>query len=383
MNAAKSRHLAGTHSHKDASKRPAVDLAEKVDRFVTKVAEKEVGDKKVLDIDQLIEIKDQLKQVVEVYERRPEFKVKDEMSARKRELDRLIETAEEDYATSKREHDLQVTAIDNQLLENHRHVLEVQQQTLVKEIKSMNEYLFYHQKILQQIADIDAALDAESCCSKFFCCCFPSKNIQEKQKQLRLLRDEQDAFASEDHTVVSQILSRKIEESRAELLQKQSVLAVNQPQETAQLLRDERTRLQVNIDAERNAYYHTISPTVMLNLVRLQSFLKRASIKLNKAKSSVQADNNTLKIGFLDAVLSLVDTFLKKFNEYCADYVCRPPANEALKISYAQYCERYHKLQKEEKKSIIKGEAKQAVLEGIFNEHMEDAIQPALSMAHM
>lgn len=379
MNAEASRRLSIHRSRRlfSSHERPTAELMENVDRFVTLVTEKQVNDKKVIDLDQLIEIKDHLHRVVESYEMRPEFKIREEMSARVRELDGLIANAEKNYAERKREHDTQVELLDRKLTENHRHVLEVQRQTLVTELKNMNEYLFYHGKIIQQIADIDASLDAESCCSRFFCCFFPSKEIVEKQKQLKLLRAEQDAFASEDRTVVSQILMKKIEEDRAELLKQQAELAANQPKETAQLLREERTQLQSNIDAEREAYYRTISPQIMLNLVRLQSFVKRMQRKLQNAKSAAQAESNIVKEGLLSAVLAIVNAFQKKFDDLCQGYVCRPPANEANKISYAQYCDRYHRLQEHEKKSIIKGEPEQSLIEHIFVEHTEPQLRSA------
>jgi hypothetical protein len=208
------------------------------------------------------------------------------------------------------------------------------------------------------------------------------KEIVQKQKQLQMLRDEQDALASEDRTKVSQVLMSRMDEDRAVLDKQLEDLANNQPEETAQKLRDERIKLQADIDENRDAYYYTISPQVMLNLVRLQSFAKRIQRKVEKAKTTAESQADTFASGLLHAVLAIVVAFEDTFDKLCLKFVCHPPQNEANKISYAQYYARYHDqlgLTEAEKKSIIQGNADMDLIKKIFPEHAQPDVPTAVS----
>ena len=205
-----------------------------------------------------------------------------------------------------------------------------------------------------------------------------------------MLRDEQDALASEDRTKVSQVLMGRMTEDSAALLKQQEELTNNQPEETAQKLRDEHTKLQADINANRDAYYYTISPRVMLNLVRLQSFVKRMQRKVEKAKTTAEGQADSPASGFLHAVLTIISAFQEKFDKICLNFVCRPPQNESNKISYAQYCARYHDqlgLTEAEKKSIIEGAPEMDLINRIFPEHAQPDVPtavsaPSLSLGH-
>ncbi len=393
-------HRAHTHRATETArsvipKRPIEQLASDVDAFVMDVSKSNAHDetdehgKKIIDLERLITIKNSLQLVVREYEKRPEFKIRENMSARKVELDNLIAAADKEYAEKTTAHQTAVEALDVRLDALHQHLTEMQGQTLIEQFKRMEEFQYYNNKIRDEVASINDELDAQSCCSRLFCCCWPSADIVKKQKELQMLRDEQDALDSSDVTRVSEILSSRIEADRQKLIEQREALAQDQPQETAQKLRDERTKLQEDIDADREAYYHTISPPVMLNLVRLQSFMGRMVKKINFAKAAAEARGDTIKTGLLHAVSVIVTTFLDKFNKMCGDYVCRPPQNEDNTISYAQYCDRFHKLKEEEKKLLITGppaegdkrygesvQKIQKLDESIFYEHMAPAPQP-------
>lgn len=379
-------------SHRQTPRgRPIEQLAAEVDTFVTDISKSnahhvvdEKG-KKVINLEHLTVIKNSLQIVAEGYERRSEFKIKERMSARKVELDNLIATAEKDYADKQAAHQRAVEGIDVRLDELHRHLTEVQGQTLIMQFKTMQQFQYYNNKIRDEVASVNDALDSQGCCSRFFCC-WPSAAIVKQQRQLQLLRDEQDALASNDVTKVSTVLSARIEADRQLLLKQREALALDQPEDNMQKYRDERTKLQAEIDANRFDYYHTISPAIMLNLVRLQSFLGRMLRKIDNAKTAAQVKGDTSKIGLLHAVSVIVGAFLDKFNKLCGDYVCRPPQNEENAISYAQYCERFHKLKEDEKRLLIAGPpdtddkgydetvAKiQQLDESIFSEHVASA----------
>lgn len=342
-------------------KRPIEQLVSEVDAFVMDVSKSNVHnmkddkDQKMVDLQRLTTIKNSLQMVASDYEKRPEFKVIDKMSARKIELDKLIAAADKAYAEKQQARQTAVEALDVKLDELHRHLTEIQGQTLIAQFKNMELLQYYNNKIRDEVASINDAIDGQACCSRIFCSCWPSEAIVKQQKQLKMLHDDQDALAGNDVTKLSTVLSARIEADRQELIKQRETLAKDQPQETAQKLRDERTKLQADIDVGREAYYHTISPQVMLNLVRLQSFLGRMQKKVNNAKTAAESNGDTVKTGLLHVVSVLINTFLKKFNDMCGGYVCRPPQNEDNAISYAQYCERFHKLKDEEKRLLING----------------------------
>lgn len=321
-------------------------------------------------LNQMVVIFEDLRDNAKDEEEERGFAINEEKLQQKKKLDDDIDKAENDYSEKFAAHEKRVSQLRQDQTLIHDRILEVQGQTMIDSIQKMVEFQLYHDQIQEEINSLNIEISNQGCCGKFKMFCCTPQNISNMRTHLDDLKRERLLLDSKDPKSVGKLLTDRLEKRRLEVTKELETLANNQPVDNSENLREKRDLLQASIEADRASYYQTISPPMMLQLLRVHSFARRLYVKLQDGKDKAMKENNDVLKGIYTAALSIVTAFQEAFYKLCKPYICHAPENELIVVTFDQYYKRFHELEEKDKKTIINGSAQTDALGKIFVEHV-------------
>lgn len=308
---------------------------------------------------------------------RAEFEVDVDLYNDKEKYQQQDDEAQTAYRKSLQEHEAKAGELRKAIQDIDQKKSDITNENVILNLKNLVSFQRIHDEISEQLRETQNILDERGGCAKLFCCSGSREidKLHEKQTQLERKRDKLD---SEDLETIRKQLMKDLDSQRKNHRNREDELAKQIPQ------LDNQPHLKMieaaaQMDSDQSEYYHQVSNSFMLRLIRLYAFVIKLQEALSaKVEKAVVKDSEktpllegSAAMENLVKIKPLVDAFLSELGLQLAAFYCKDPGQ----FNFEDYDKRYQGLNKQERRDLLADNTPEEVIKKVFPHFKERSLK--------